>query len=122
MWFDFEAVLFLKNPKIRQPCAGSLSGATNRTQSTIQRKTLFKGIEISYTISFTATGNSMFQMYICRLQCAFARSRARCAPAARNHNTNPPETSTSSHSSWWGTHCRSVDKQLDFDMCWFHER
>ena len=66
LWFDLATALFLENPKIREPpfCAGPLGGAPIRTQFTILKtKTLFKDIEVSYTISFTATGIPMFHVY-----------------------------------------------------------
>ena len=65
-WFDFGTVLFLENPKIRQTlfCAGSLSGAPNRTKfKNSKTKTLFKDIEVLYTTLFTATGILLLHMY-----------------------------------------------------------
>ena len=85
--FDSEVVLFLENPTIGQPCAGLSSGAPNRTKSTIgRRKPLFKDIETSYIIWFSATGIPVFHMYICRLQWEFVRWRATCAAGAQNRN------------------------------------
>ena len=89
LWFNFETVLFLENPKIRQHLRRIFKrGTKSNPIHNPKTKTLFKDIEISYTFSFTATGISMFHRYIRRLQCAIAHSRPRCDAAARNHNTS----------------------------------
>ena len=85
-WFKFEAVLFLENPKVQQPCAGSFSGAPNRTQSTIRRQNPIQRDRKKIPNLFTGACILMFDMYIYRLKCAIAPSRARCAAAAGNHN------------------------------------
>ena len=90
LWFDLEADLVLENPKIRQPCAGSFSKAPNRSQSTIQGQKPCSKISKCHTLFLTATGISMFHMYICRVRCAIARELACCAAAARTHTTTPP--------------------------------
>ena len=74
-WFDFEAVLFLENPKIRQPLRRIVKrGTKSNPIHNLKTKTLFKDIKISYTFSLTATGISMF--HIIFADCS-ARSRVR---------------------------------------------
>ena len=88
LWFNFEAILFLENPKTQQPlCRIAKRGTQSHQIHDSKTKARFKDIKISYTISFRGTGISMIHMHICRLQCAIALSRARCAAAARNHHT-----------------------------------
>ena len=55
--FDFETVLFPENPKIQQPVRRIVERGTKGDPIYNSRtKARFKGIEISDTISFTATG------------------------------------------------------------------
>ena len=39
LWFNFEAVLSLENPEIRQPCVGLLSRTPNRAKPKFEDKT-----------------------------------------------------------------------------------
>ena len=92
LWLDLGAFLFPENPQIRPTsfCAGSLGRAPNRTQFTNSKtKTLFKDIDVSYTILFYSNWH-LHVSYVIADCSAIARSRAHCTAAARKHNTTPP--------------------------------
>ena len=87
LWFHLRTVVFLENPKIRQTLAQDLeAGHQIEPNPQLEDKNSVQRCRNIIHILFTATGISMFHIYIRSLQCAIACSRARCAAAARNHN------------------------------------
>ena len=92
---DFGAVWCLKNGLVsRNPTTLRRIAKRGTKLKPIHNSktiTLFKNMELSYTILFTAAGISMFHMCICRLQCVIARSGPCCASAAPYQTiTRPP--------------------------------